>query len=67
MRELEAVDCFIPKSEPIVSLLEKVDHLLSLRFLFKPFDALKAQGAGDGAKDKDKDEDGQTEWHLSEK
>jgi len=42
LRELEAVDCFIPKSEPIVSLLEKVDYLLSLRFLFRPFDALKA-------------------------
>ena len=55
LRELEAVDCFIPKSEPIVSLLEKVDYLLSLRFLFQPFDALKAQGAGDGDKD---DEDG---------
>jgi len=54
VRELEAVDCFIPKSEPIVSLLEKVDYLLSLRFLFQPFDALKAQGAGD----RDKDEGG---------
>ena len=47
--DLEAVDCFIPKSEPIVSLLEKVDYLLSLRFLFRPFDALKARGTGDGA------------------
>ena len=45
LRELEAVDCFIPKSEPIVSLLEKVDYLLSLRFLFRPFDVLKAQNA----------------------
>jgi CheY-like chemotaxis protein len=36
LRELEAVDCFIPKSEPIGSLLEKVDYLLSLRFLFLP-------------------------------
>jgi hypothetical protein len=53
LRELEAVDCFIPKSESVVSLLEKVDYLLSLRFLFKPFDALKAQGAGDGDKDED--------------
>jgi CheY-like chemotaxis protein len=45
----EAVDCFIPKSEPIISLLEKVDYLLGLRFLFRPFDALKARGTGDGA------------------
>jgi hypothetical protein len=49
LRELEAVDCFIPKSEPIVSLLEKVDYLLSLRFLFLPFDALKAHDTGDRA------------------
>jgi CheY-like chemotaxis protein len=45
-RDLEVVDCFIPKSEPIVSLLEQVDYLLSLRFLFRPFDALKPQAAG---------------------
>ena len=44
-RDLEVVDCFIPKSEPIVSLLEKVDYLLSLRFLFRPFDALSPQAA----------------------
>ena len=47
LRELEAVDCFIPKSEPIVSLLEKVDYLLILRFLFRPFDALKAHDTRD--------------------
>jgi CheY-like chemotaxis protein len=47
LRELEAVDCIIPKSEPIVSLLEKVDYLLSLRFLFQPFDASKAHDTGD--------------------
>src|SRR5260370_17996811 len=47
LSELEAVDCFIPKSEPIVSLLEKVDYLLSLRFLFRPFDASKAHDTGD--------------------
>lgn len=47
LRELEAVDCFIPKSEPIVSLLEKVDYLLSLRFLFRPFEAPKTHDAGD--------------------
>ena len=47
LRELEAVDCFIPKSEPIVSLLEKVDNLLSLRLLFRPFDASKAHDTGD--------------------
>lgn len=47
--DLDAVDCFIPKSEPIVSLLEKVDYLLSLRFLFRPFDALEPRSAGDRA------------------
>jgi len=41
--DLVAVDCFISKSEPIVSFLEKVDYLLSLRFLFQPLDALMAQ------------------------
>ena len=33
---LEAVDAFISKSEPVTSFLEKVDYLLSLRFLFQP-------------------------------
>jgi CheY-like chemotaxis protein len=47
LRELEAVDCFIPKSEPIVSLLEKVDYLLSLRFLFRPYDPLKTHDTGE--------------------
>ena len=47
LREPEAVDCFIPKSKLIVSLLEKVDHLLSLRFLFRPFDASKGHDTGD--------------------
>ena len=42
-RELEAVECFMSKSEPIISFLDKVDYLLSVRFLFRPFDALKAQ------------------------
>ena len=40
--DLQTVDCFISKSEPIVSFLEKVDYLLSLRFLFQPFGALIA-------------------------
>jgi hypothetical protein len=35
---LEAVDAFISKSEPVKELLEKVDYLLSLRFLFQPLD-----------------------------
>src|SRR5438477_13052894 len=35
LRVLEAVDAFISKSEPITSVLEKVDYLLSLRFLFQ--------------------------------
>jgi len=44
-RDLEVVDCFIPKSEPIVSLLEKVDYLVSLRFLFRPFGAAERVSA----------------------
>ena len=35
---LESVDVFISKSESPVSLLEIVEHLLDLRFLFTPFD-----------------------------
>jgi CheY-like chemotaxis protein len=45
-RALEAVDAFISKSEPITSLLEKVDHLLSLRFLFQPLDGSWADEVG---------------------
>jgi len=33
---LDAVDAFISKSEPVTNFLEKVDYLLSLRFLFQP-------------------------------
>jgi CheY-like chemotaxis protein len=43
LRDLQAVDCFMTKSEPIISFLEKVDYLLSIRILFRPFAALKAQ------------------------
>ena len=43
---LEAVDTFISKSERITSLLEKVDYLLSLRFLFQPFDSSWADEVG---------------------
>jgi CheY-like chemotaxis protein len=45
-RALEAVDACISKSEPITSLLEKVDHLLSLRFLFQPLDGSWADEVG---------------------
>lgn len=34
---LESVDAFTSKSEPPASLLEIVEHLLDLRFLFAPF------------------------------
>src|SRR5215469_7784296 len=44
--ELETVDCFMPKSEPISSLLEKVDYLLSLRFLFRSFGVMKTEHPG---------------------
>ena len=68
VRELEAVDCFIAKSEPIVSHLEKVDYLLSLRFLFLPLDALRTNATGDRADTHEAGpESEQTEWHLSEK
>lgn len=43
--ELEAVDCSIPKAEPISSLLEKVEYLVSLRLLFRPFRTSKGKGA----------------------
>ena len=43
---LEAVDAFISKSEPVTSLLEKVDYLLSLRFLFQPLASSWADEAG---------------------
>jgi hypothetical protein len=42
-RDLETADCFISKSEPIASFLEKIEYLLSLRFLFKPLDELIAR------------------------
>lgn len=43
---LEAVDAFISKSEPVTSLLEKVDYLLSLRFLFQSLAGSLADQAG---------------------
>ena len=43
--DLEAVDCFIPKSEPINRLLEKVDYLVSLRSLFRPLSMSNAKAA----------------------
>lgn len=39
---LQSVDVFISKSESPVSLLEIVEHLLDLRFLFTPFDDSKS-------------------------
>lgn len=41
---LESVDVFISKSESPTSLLEIVEHLLHLRFLFAPFDGPKTGG-----------------------
>jgi CheY-like chemotaxis protein len=38
---LESVDVFISKSESPTSLLEIVEYLLDLRFLFTPFDVLQ--------------------------
>jgi CheY-like chemotaxis protein len=38
--DFEAVDCFLSKSGSISGFLEKVDYLLSLRFLFRPLRSL---------------------------
>ncbi len=35
---LKTVDAFVSKSESVSTLLRIVDHLLSVRFLFQPFD-----------------------------
>ena len=39
----ESADVFISKSEPIVSFLEQVDHLVSLRLLFQPLEILELE------------------------
>jgi CheY-like chemotaxis protein len=44
--DLPAIDSFLSKSEPTVTFLEKVDHLVSLRFLFRPFDLRRTRGTG---------------------
>jgi CheY-like chemotaxis protein len=44
---LESVDVFISKSESPTSLLEIVEHLLDLRFLFAPFDVQRLEGGKD--------------------
>jgi CheY-like chemotaxis protein len=49
---LEAVDAVISKSEPITSLLEKLDYLLSLRFLFQPLEGSWADEVGAQHKNK---------------
>jgi CheY-like chemotaxis protein len=41
---LESVDVFISKSESPASLLETIEYLLDLRFLFSPFDRAKSGG-----------------------
>ncbi len=43
---LETIDAFISRAEPITSLLEKVDYLLSLRVLFQPLEGLWADEVG---------------------
>ena len=47
---LEAADAFISKSEPIISFLEKVDYLLSLRLLFQPLEILGTDNTGTKSK-----------------
>jgi CheY-like chemotaxis protein len=44
--DLEPVDCFLSKAGSISGFLEKVDYLLSLRFLFRPFGILETESAG---------------------
>jgi CheY-like chemotaxis protein len=41
----KAVDALISKSEPIGRVLEIVDHLLSLRLLFQPFNNSEGENA----------------------
>ena len=43
--DLETVDTFISKSEPLPKVLEIVDHLLDARFLFRRLDPSGAEGA----------------------
>ena len=50
---LEAADAFISKSEPIISFLEKVDYLLSLRLLFQPLEILGTDNTGGQSQHKD--------------
>jgi CheY-like chemotaxis protein len=39
-RVLRSVDVFVSKSQPPESLLQTIEHLLDLRFLFTPLDGL---------------------------
>jgi len=43
--DLETVDTFISKSEPIPKVLEIVEHLLSARFLFRRLDPREVENA----------------------
>lgn len=51
-RGLGRVDCFMLKSEPIVSFLEKVEYLLGQRVLFRPFGSSEAVRHGSARKHK---------------
>jgi CheY-like chemotaxis protein len=64
--DLEAVDCFWSKSGIISGFLEKVDYLLSLRFLFQPFGILETESAGN-PKNQSGFISGQITSHLFEK
>ena len=64
--DLEAVDCFLSKSGSITGFLEKVDYLLSLRFLFRPFGILETESAGN-PKNQTGFISGQITSHLFEK
>jgi CheY-like chemotaxis protein len=66
-RDLKAVDCFMSKSEPIISFLEKVDYLLSRRFLFRPLGALKAQDTADHVNTHEAGPDSATSNGISKK
>jgi CheY-like chemotaxis protein len=46
---LETVDAFVSKSERIPRLLEIVDHLVSLRFLFQPLSDVEKAHGGEAA------------------
>jgi len=64
----KSVDCFIPRSEPIVSLLEKIDYLLESTLSDPTFRRPESSGRRRARKRAPSwTRVGKTEWHLYEK